>query len=63
MVRNAIEKHDEKITQKILKDKIRGKRVWQHINTLKNKDENLKNKIQIYNNTGKITEENLHMNL
>ena len=36
MVKEAIETHEINITQKIITDKNRGKRVFQHINTLKN---------------------------
>ena len=51
MVRNVIEKHEEKITHK---DKNRGDKVCHHINTLNNKD---KTQIRIYNNAGKIIPE------
>ena len=57
MVTKVIEKHKEKITHDIPKNKNRGKRAWQHIDTLKNKDKNPKNKIKIYINTGKIIPE------
>ena len=57
MVKEAIEIHEINITQKIITDKNRGKRVFQHINTLKNLNKNERKEIKLYDEQGEMIPE------
>ena len=57
MVRDAVEEHEKRTTMKILDDKNRGKKVWQHIKTLKNGNKLKKKEIILYDKDKKIIDD------
>ena len=57
---NAVEKHEQNITRKILSDRNRRRCIWQHIRSLQGENKISKKEIQLYNETGeKIPDEKI----
>ena len=54
MVREAINKHEKKLTEEILRDPNRNKNLWKHINRLKGKDLGKTKNVKIYNEMGQL---------
>ena len=58
MVEIEMIKHEETVTSKIMQDKNRSKRLWQHVDQLRNKKKNRDKEIVLYDNNGnKLREE------
>ena len=56
LVRNAVEKHEIDLTNKILNDKNRGIKIWMHIDNLKNREIYNQQSFNIYNENGDMIE-------
>lgn len=64
MVRDAMEEHERNMTKAIMEDRNRGKRTWEHINTLKNLNKHKKKETEIYSENGnKIPEEEIQQQI
>ncbi len=50
----AMEIHEKKITQEILNDRNRGKRIWEHVKMLKGESINSRSNIKLYDEEGNL---------
>ena len=58
LVSNAVEQFEINMTQRIKKDINRSKKIWLHIDTLRNRETKRNNPIKIYDNNGEQIDEN-----
>ena len=59
LVKDAIKKHEEIVSEKIMNDRNRSKKVWQHINTMINKPVQKRQNTKLYKDSTEVTEEDI----